>query len=128
LVSAEVRMEDTGEVIDVHGPNPRGRAIIEAGGHVMFLITPSDRKSPRDAGDAAALFRTMTSYAGRYRVEGNEIVTQVEVAWHPDWEDSEQRRFFAVAGDKLTLTTAVGEHPSYPGRSHRGSFTWERER
>ena len=127
LVSAQVRMEDTGEIVDVHGPNPRGCAIIDPGGHVMFLITPSNREDPRDEAAGAALFRSMTSYAGRYRVEGDEIVTQVEVAWHPAWENTEQRRFFSVAGDRLTLTTALREHPSHPGRLHRGIFTWDRQ-
>ena len=128
LVSAQVWMEDNGEVIDVHGPNPLGVAVFEAAGRVMFIITPSGREAPANDAEAAALYRGMTAYTGNYQVECGEVVTKVDVAWHPTWEKSEQRRFFELSGDTLLLSTAVREHPSHPGRLHRGIFTWVRER
>jgi hypothetical protein len=127
LVSAQVRMEDTGEVIDVHGPNPRGVAILDPSGRASFIITDAGREPPRTDADSAALHRGMTAYAGRYRVEGGQLVTTVDVAWHPAWENTEQRRFLELSGDRLTLSTAVQEHPSHPGRKHRGVFVWVRE-
>jgi Lipocalin-like domain len=127
LVSAQVRMEDTGETVDVHGPDPVGYAIFEPGGRVMFLITPAGRARARDDAAAAAHLRGMTAYTGRYRIEGDQVVTAVDAAWLPGWENSEQRRYFELAGDTLTLKTPVQEHPSHPGRKHRGVFAWVRE-
>jgi hypothetical protein len=128
LVSAQVRMETTGESIDVHGPNPLGFAIFEPHGRAMFIITTSGRASPANDAESAALHRGMTAYTGRYDIQHNMVVTTVDVAWHPDWEQTEQRRFVELSGDTLTLSTAVQEHPSHPGQMHRGVFTWERER
>ena len=128
LVSAQVRMETTGEIIDVHGPNPLGFAIFEPHGRAMFIITNSRRASPANEAESAALHRGMTAYTGRYDFQQNMIVTNVDVAWHPGWENTEQRRFIELSGDRLTLSTAVQEHPSHPGQMHRGVFTWRRER
>ena len=126
LVSAQVRMEDNGESIDVHGPNPLGFAMFEPGGRAMFIITHSGREAPANDAESAALYRGMTAYAGDYQVEQGEVVTKVDVAWHPAWENTEQRRFFELSGDTLKLSTAVQEHPSHPGRLHRGILTWAR--
>jgi hypothetical protein len=126
LVSAKVKVEDTGEEIDVHGENPRGFAIFEPSGRMMAIITPSGRIAPKNDAEAAALFKGMTAYTGRIRVEGNTIVTAVDAAWHPDWEKTEQMRFVDLSGDTLTLSTPVRDHPSLP-KPHRGIFTWTRE-
>ena len=112
----------------MHGPDPRGYGIIEPAGRLMFIITNSGRAPPANETESAALYRGMTAYAGRYRVEHNQVVTKLDVAWHPAWENTEQRRFFEVSGDTLTLTTMVQEHPLHPGRMHRGIFIWTRER
>ncbi|HYI82147.1 MAG TPA: hypothetical protein VEX11_02925 [Acetobacteraceae bacterium] len=45
----------------------------------------------------------------------------------PAWEGTEQRRFFELDGDRLTLRTGVQEHPRFPGRAGVGTFTWTRE-
>ena len=127
-VSAQVRMEDNGETIDVHGPDPVGYAIFEPGGRAMFLITPAVRVPAGDDAAAAAHHYGMTAYAGRCKIEGDQIVTAVDAAWLPGWENSEQRRHFELAGDTLTLKTPVQEHLSHPGRMHRGVFKWVRER
>lgn len=126
LASAKVEDVETGEITDAHGPDPKGFAIFEAGGRAMFIITGSGRGPPADDAEAAALFRGMTAYTGRFRVEDGRVVTKLDVAWHPGWEGSEQERFFRLEGDRLILQTGVMGHPSRPGRRHRATFTWTR--
>ncbi len=86
LVSAQVRNEDTGEVRDLHGPDPQGFAVFSPEGRVSIVITASERKPPTSDAEAAALFRGISAYTGRFTVEGDRIVTEVDAAWHPAWE------------------------------------------
>jgi hypothetical protein len=103
-------MEDTGEVVERH--DPRGYAVFEPGGRMMVVMATAGISPPRGDAEAAALFDNMTAYTGRYCVEGNRLTVEVDVAWHPDWEGTEQIRFVDLDGDRLTLSTGVQEHPS----------------
>jgi hypothetical protein len=127
LVSAQVRMEDNGDTVDVQGPIPSAtRSSSRVGGRCSSSRRWGAHR-PDDAA-AAAHHRSMTAHTGRYRIEGDQVVTTVDGAWQPGWEGSEQRRYFTLGGDMLTLKTPVQEHPSHPGRMHRGIFEWARER
>ena len=128
LVSAQVRNEDTGEVRDLHGPDPRGFAVFSPEGRASFIVTASNRASPIDDAEVGALLRGMSAYTGRFRIEGDRVVTQVDVAWHPAWEDTAQTRFYELEGDRLTLRTGPQDHPSYPGMRLRGIIVWVRDR
>ena len=66
------------------------------------------------------------SYAGRYRLEGDEIIHIVEMALTPDVVGLEQRRTIQLDGDTLTLSYTIegAEVPTDapspgPGRRHR---------
>ncbi len=126
LVSFQRRFEDTGEVIDVYGPDPRG-AIVFGAGRMAVVIAASGRAFPEDEAGMASAFRGMMAYTGRYTVEGDRIVTEVGAAWHPAWEDTRQPRFFTLESDRLMLTTPVQVHPLFPGRPGRGVVVFARE-
>jgi Lipocalin-like domain len=128
LVSAQARMEDTGEVSDLMGGDPRGFAIIDPGGRMMTVATPSGRPLPTDDAETAAMFRGMAAYTGRFAIEEDRLVMLADVAWHPGWEWTDQSRWFEVEGDRLTLTSDRWEHPRHPGRVARAVLTWTRER
>jgi hypothetical protein len=128
LVSAQVHMEKDGAVIDVHGRNPLGFVIFDPSGRMMAIITNSGGAAPANDAESAALYRGMTAYTGYYTIQENTVVTMPDVAWHPNWENTEQRRFLELSGDKLTLSTPVQEHPSPPGQIGRAVLTWVRER
>lgn len=63
----------------------------------------------------------MIAYSGLCRVEGEDkLIIQVDTAWHPAWVGTEQRRFFRLDRDVLSIATAWQTHPSFPGRTARG--------
>ena len=127
LVSIQVQMEDTGELLDLHGTDPRGFIIFAPEGRMAAVITSGGRKLPTTDTETAALFRDMSAYTGRFRIEGNLMFNAVDVAWHPAWDNTPQPRFFVLDGGRLTLTTKVQGHPSHPGRMMRGIVVWTRE-
>lgn len=96
LVSIQVRMEDTGELLDLYGPDPRGTIVFGAG-RMAAVVAASGRAPPADDAGTAAAFRGMMAYAGRFRVDGDRLVTEVDAAWHPAWEGTRQTRSFSTA-------------------------------
>jgi hypothetical protein len=128
LVSMQFEFSDTGERVDMFGPNPRGRLILTPAGQMIAVITPGGRARPKAGADDAALFQNLCCYSGGYRIEGDNFITEVDVAWHPAWEGSAQRRIFRLDGDDLWIATAHTDRPTYyPGRAGRGVLIWVRE-
>jgi hypothetical protein len=127
LQSIQLEFADTGESVDLYGPNPSGYLIQTGEGRMMAIITRSDRAPPKEDADGAALFKTMMAYTGAYQVEGDgKFVTDVDLAWHPGWNGTRQERFFRVDGDTLSITTGQQTHPMFPGRTGRGVIKWKR--
>lgn len=127
LLSARVQMEDTGEMLDLFGSDPQGFFVFGSDGRMMMILSASGRTLPANEPDMVAAFRGMMAYTGRFTVEQNRVVIEVDVAWHPAWENTRQTRFFELKGDRLTLTTDIQGHPSYPNRKLRGIIAWIRE-
>ncbi|WP_380070351.1 lipocalin-like domain-containing protein [Dankookia sp. GCM10030260] len=117
LVSVRSQFEDTGEMVDIHGPAPRGFAVFCPDGRMMVIIAESGERPNR----------AVTAYTGRFDAKPDRLVTKVDVAWHPAWEGSEQHRFLSIQGDKLLVQTQLQDHPLLPGRMHRTIVTWARE-
>jgi hypothetical protein len=126
LCSLQLRMEDTGEVVEPFGPDPRGSIIFTRDGRMMTVITASRRAPPTTETDMAAAFRGMMAYTGHFSVERDRVVTEVDAAWNPTWEGTRQVRIAEVTSDRLTLTSEVQEHPLHPGRKLRGIIVWAR--
>jgi Lipocalin-like domain len=128
LLRIGVEMADTGQRIDLYGPNPVGRAILTDSGYVMFIITAGGRSVPRTESDRAGLFESMMAYTGTYRIEGDDkLITSVDGSWHPSWLVSEQVRFFKLNGDVLSIRSGLQTHPNFPGKELYGVLEWQRE-
>jgi lipocalin-like protein len=127
LVSVKFEPADTGEAVDMYGPDPLGYLILTAEGRMMVIQTSRNRQPPRNDADLAELFKSLIAYTGRYRVEGNDhFVTTVDVAWHPAWLGTEQARAFVLEGGVLSIVTVGMSHPNFPGRSGRAVLRWKR--
>jgi hypothetical protein len=126
LVSIVGEFQDTGEKTYDWGKNPTGYAIYTAEGRSMFIIESEGRKPPKTDADREALFRTMFAWTGMYRLEGDKLITKVDVSWNPTFNGTEPVRVFKFEGDRLVISTAWTPSTRFPGRVSRGVFTYER--
>ena len=112
----------------VYGEHPKGFLVLTPDRRLISVVTGEGRTAPRTDADQAAAFRSMLAYAGRYRIEGDKFITEVDVAWDEAWIGAEQVRFYRLEGDKLYIETAPQLSIGFDGRMARGIVTWERER
>ena len=66
---------------NVFGLHPRGYLVLTPGGRSIVITTAENRKSGMDDAEQAALHKSMVAYSGKYRIEGNDFITLVDVAW-----------------------------------------------
>ena len=94
------------------GESPKGAVLISPDGHLSLSFMAAERLPYRkDAvlgGSEVERSMAATSYVsfgGPCRIEGDEVVVEVEHAFHPNWAGGVQRRKFVLDGDRLTLST-----------------------
>jgi hypothetical protein len=127
LVSWEVIVDDEPPQ-DVFGPNPKGYLVLTPEGRGIVVTPAQDRKGGMDDAERAALHKSMLAYSGKYRVEGNDFITRVDVSWNEDWNGTEQRRHFRIEGDTLFIESAPAPSIVFPGKTDFRRIVWERER
>jgi len=112
VVSWEQKKSD-GAKLQQFGSNPVGIAFFDAGGRCIITVMRSDRagyasnalwQGTAEENNATAN-GTMT-YFGTYSADeaDRSIAIQVEGSSFPNWNGTTQKRFVAIAGDKLTLS------------------------
>ena len=127
LVSWQVIGED-GKPQDVFGASPSGYLVLTREGRSIVLTTAAGRKPGTDDAARAALQKSMVSYSGRYRVEGGDFITTVEVSWNEEWNGTEQRRHYRIEGDKLFIESAPAPSMVFPGKTDFRRIVWVREK
>ena len=127
LKSAYFVAQRTGNRLDILGAEPFGYAVFEAGGRMISILTPDARTRAGSATDPAALHKSMVAYTGRWSINGEKFVTQVDGAWDPSWVGTEQVRHFVFDGRTLSIRTTPLDHPSFPGEEVIGYVDWEKE-
>lgn len=128
LVSVMYEDQETKTLTPVLGANPRGYQIATADGRWLALVTADGRPVPKTDEERLHAFRSMISYSGRYKVEGNKVTTKVEVAWNEAWVGGEQVRFIRFDGDKLFIESPPMPHPNVNNRVVRVIVTWQRDK
>jgi hypothetical protein len=127
LVSWQVISED-GAPQNVFGTSPRGYLVLTPEGRSIVVTTASNRKSGTDDAARAALQRSMLAYSGRYRVEGSDFITTVEVSWNEEWNGTEQRRHYRIEGDRLFIESAPAPSIIVPGKTDFRRIVWVRDK
>ncbi len=129
LVSVTREAIPSGENTDLMGPNPVGYLTYAPDGRMMVIMVRSDRKAPRDSvateAEGAALFKGMVAYGGRYSVQGDRVVHEVDISWNEAWTNTKQTRLVKLEGDRLLLTTPPSEDPVDGVHSTR-TVAWEK--
>jgi hypothetical protein len=112
LLSWELKKDD-GSKIERYGPDPRGIAFFDGGGRYIITVMRPDRaKYASNApwqGTAEENKETADgtiTYFGTYSANeaDSSITIHVEGSSFPNWNGTEQKRFVAIVGDRLTLT------------------------
>jgi len=73
----------TGDVVkDFFGTKPKGFMILTHKGRAI-TVTLAEMCSPGEADvERSALQKSMLAYTGKYRIEGNELITTVDALWN----------------------------------------------
>ena len=100
-VSFETEDQKSSEREAPLGKNPRGYVMYTPEGRMWSIVTGEGREAPKTDEDRAALFKSMFAYTGMYRVEGDKLITKVDVSWNPAWVGKDQVRSFKIDGDRL---------------------------
>lgn len=127
LVAFEVEAQATGERRPAFPTPSQGRLMVLPNGIMMSIITLAESSPPKTGAEQAAAFNTMVAYSGRYRVEGDRFMTDVDLAWHAGWVGSLQLRTYRFVGERLELISAWAPNPAQPEQMGRGILLWERE-
>jgi hypothetical protein len=116
------------EAQDLFGHNPKGYLLLTPEGRAMVITTADNRKPGTDDAGRAALHKSMLAYTGKYRIEGSDFITTVDVSWNESWNGTEQRRHYRIEGDKLFIESAPAPSIVFPGRTDFRRIVWEREK
>ena len=104
IVSWQVIVGD--EIQTPFGSHPKGYLILTPEGRAVAINTAENRKAGASDAERAALHKSMLAYTGKYRIEGDDFITTVDVSWNEIWNGTEQRRHYRIEGDKLSIETA----------------------
>ena len=129
LVSYEVEVQATGQKGPVMGEKPTGYATFTPEGRVFFVLTGEARKAAKTDQERAELLSTLIAYSGTYSVEGDKWITNVDVAWNPDWVGTKQVRDFKLEGERLMVLTPWRVMPNWADKGlTRSIVTFERSK
>jgi hypothetical protein len=129
LVAVMYEDAQTKEKTPVLGDHPRGYQIATPEGRWLALVTAEGRPVPKTDDDRAKALRSMIAYSGRYRVEGDKVITKVEVAWNEAWVGGEQVRVLRFEGDDvLHIESPPMPHPNVNDKVVRVIVTWARDK
>jgi hypothetical protein len=113
---------------NVFGSHPKGFLILTREGRSIALTTAENRREGMGDAERAALHKSMLAYSGKYRVEGNDFITVVDVSWNEEWNGTQQRRHFRIEGGKLFIESAPAPSIVFPGKTDFRRIVWEREK
>ncbi len=131
LVSYEFRLLDGQEVFP-YGRDAVGILMYSAGGHMCVQIMRPHRldfaSGDRLVGTAEEIksaYEGYAAYYGTYEVNQEEgfVIHQVEGNLFPNWVGVDQKRFFELSDDTLTLSTP---EVRLGGQQIKGVLHWKR--
>lgn len=109
-----LQIYDDGRRLAPLGDKLRGFIRYLPDGDMICLIEKADRAHfitggqwNADVNEQAAAYRTMLAYAGRYRLDGDAVVHEVENSLFPNWVGGAQRRHVRLVDGELFIEAAM---------------------
>jgi hypothetical protein len=120
-----------GHRVELYGPHPQGRWLIDAQGHYMMQIVRAQRM-PFASGDKShgtpeeyrAASLGFNAHYGTVRLEGGKLHTHIEHASFPNWDGRDASTSYVLKGDELTYI--VAKPTSGAAQGAHGEVTWRR--
>ena len=129
LVSSTRTDVESGEEFRTFGSHPTGFLSYSADGRVMVIMVGDNRKPPSGPvpteTEMIAWFKSALAYAGRYTVEGNQVIHHVDASSDPLRAGDRLVRSFNLDGKVLTLTAAPSRY-WMDGRVSVLTIVWEK--
>jgi hypothetical protein len=122
---------EDGSIEEPMGASPDGILVYAVDGTMITTIGARERPPitgadivSGSAGEIVAMARSFVAYAGRYRLEGHDVVHAVELSLYPNWVGTEQRRHVEISGHGSVLTL-TSDPIVVRGRLGRQRLVWE---
>jgi hypothetical protein len=117
------------ESADALGTAPRGFLSYGRDGRMLAMIVKANRPKSTDPAKMpdekrAELFKTMLAYGGTFRIEGDQVVHNVDISWNETWTGTAQVRNFRIEGRRLTIS--VDPQVGFDGREATAVLQWEK--
>lgn len=114
---------------DALGAAPHGFLTYGRDGRMLAMIVKANRPRSTDPAkmpdeERAELFKTMLAYGGTFRVEGDQVVHNVDISWNEIWTGTAQVRNFRIEGRRLTI--GVDPQIGFDGKESTAVLQWEK--
>ena len=126
LVSCFMEDVETKEQKPVWGERPNGYIVV-TGCRWIVIQTAEGRKPTQTDEDRAAAFKSMLTYSGKYRTEGNKVVINVDIAGDESWNGTEQVRYYRIESNQLHIEAPPQAFANFDGKVIRGILVWTRD-
>ncbi|GLQ07315.1 lipocalin-like domain-containing protein [Sneathiella chinensis] len=104
------------------GEGSKGQLVYTSAGRMSGFLMRADFGDEAPGIDTPAA--KCLSYAGDFRIEGDEVIHDVDLATIPEWIGSPLVRTIGWDGDRLLLTT--GPDMARNGHAYSNALLWER--
>ena len=129
LVSLVYEFQDGRPQVPLLGKNPIGYLMLSPSGRMAAVLEGEGRKPAKTDEERSALLRSLISYTGIYRIEGDKWITKVDASWNGAWNGTEQSRTFRLDGDKLFVISMWQPNSTIPGNPMAHAIMeWQREK
>ena len=107
------------------GKSPRGYLVLTPT-RWIHLITAENRKFGTSVEEKSALWDSLSTYTGPYRLDGSKIIVSVDASWNESWNGTQVTRNWQLDGNRLSITTDRAPYPPDPSKMAVIRVIWGR--
>jgi len=111
--------------IETMGKSPRGYLVLTST-RWIHIITAENRKFGTSVEAKSALWESLSTYTGPYRVDGSKIIVSVDTSWNESWNGTQVTRNWQLDGNRLSITTDRAPYSRDPSKMAVTRVVWEK--